>query len=138
MARSQRMRKLHKPSGFTLVEVVVSLLIFALVMLYLLPFFSYGHRHTVNSDETTYGLQRAKDVLETCQTMPYDDISVGTDLFVSSSTVNDVTFTATRTSSETVTAEQYYKTINVTVSWQHPSQPARSVTLRTLVAAPGE
>ena len=62
---------MNNRKGFTLVEVMVASIIFSIVMLNGLAFFSFGKRPVIRAQETSFALQLAEDDLEAAKMYGY-------------------------------------------------------------------
>lgn len=132
--------------GFTLIEVVVAAVIFALTMLFGLAFFLYGQKNMASAYETTTMLQVAKSRLETEKTREYASIIAIAPTVVPKSAIIPFDYTIEQTvSAETTlpgpstlavpaTNDVSSKLLGVTVSWtSNATGSNQSITLKTLV-----
>jgi prepilin-type N-terminal cleavage/methylation domain-containing protein len=65
---------MKKNSGYTLIEVLIAMLIFAINMLFAFTFFTYGNQSKVRSEETNFALNIARDEIEAVKAVDYDHI----------------------------------------------------------------
>lgn len=118
--------------GFSLIEVMVSVVILAISLLFGLSFFSFGHKDTAAGKHTTYALQLAKDHLEYMRSLDYTGIPVSSNTTHSS---YGVTFSRQFSSRVKIgTENDEYRVLSVTVTWTANGSITKSVSLNTLKA----
>lgn len=67
-----------KKSGFTLVEVMVALSLFAVGMLSILQIFPINRRYLAQSANTTQAVFLAQEEIEQVRSQPYANLTIGT------------------------------------------------------------
>ncbi len=120
---------MHKKKGVTLIEVMVAILIFMIVMLGGLVFFSYGRTHISYSNHQRIALELTKEKIELWKADDYSHIvnenepviSLGGYQFNRSTVINAGTGGGT------------YTNVTVTTSWQQAGI-TYSVQLLTIIA----
>jgi prepilin-type N-terminal cleavage/methylation domain-containing protein len=117
--------------GFTLVEVMIASIIFAIVMLYGISFFTFGRKPVVKAQETNFALQLAEDDMEYSLNQGFT-VSAATDTITSAQNID---FKRTRNLS--YLSGELSQCVQVTskVEWNSPSmrQAAESSSLITIV-----
>jgi prepilin-type N-terminal cleavage/methylation domain-containing protein len=123
---------MNKTRGYTLVEVIIAMIIFAINMLFAITFFTYGNQSRVRSEETNYALNIARDEIETLKSKNYESITVTASTPVSRKFEDDIQYNYWVGVSEINGSEGKYKIIRATVTWTK-SEP-KSISLSTVVS----
>jgi len=116
-----------KPSGFTLIEVMIALVILAVGLLALMTMQIVSIRANAFSSEMTYASMLAQSRLEQIRNMSYDSVqTINPDEIVSAdATTKGISYTVRRTVATDSPAADM-KTITLTVYWK--GSPAGSAT----------
>jgi prepilin-type N-terminal cleavage/methylation domain-containing protein len=132
-------------SGYTLIEVLVAMLIFAVTMIFGFTFFMYGNRGGVSAKEMVFALDTAKSLIEDTKNMDYDTVKLnyppppGT---AASPLEHIDPQSGVRYMSEITTVEDAavgYLTIFATITWNSPgSGIRRELNLTTIKPAPAK
>jgi prepilin-type N-terminal cleavage/methylation domain-containing protein len=114
-------------SGFTLVEVMVAIIIFAVVMVGSFVFFSYGRIHIAHSAHERMALELIKEKIEECKAL-----GGCSDLSDENITLGGVGFTRNTTVSSK-SGDGEYDELTVEVNWKERGK-THSRDLVTIIA----
>jgi prepilin-type N-terminal cleavage/methylation domain-containing protein len=102
--------------GFTLIEVLVSMLIFSIAMLFGLSFFMFGQQHMVRADESTYAVQFAQEGMEYWRSVPYDSVQLSSTV-ARTDPYSGMPYNRSTSAPEFTMLSEKYKVVSVTVTW---------------------
>jgi prepilin-type N-terminal cleavage/methylation domain-containing protein len=137
---------MKKERGFTIIEVIVAVTIFAVVLLGSTAFFTFGSKVLVQAREQQYALQIAKELMTTKDTRDHGGCPIFTNPSyrprVVTCYVPEVSQTYTATFSweqvdhpygASSVSDDYYRVIWTTVTWRsHGDNIARSLSLHSV------
>jgi prepilin-type N-terminal cleavage/methylation domain-containing protein len=122
----------HRPSeGFTLIEVMVSLMILGVSLFSLWGFHWTSQRINMKNSRETTALFLAEDKLEDFRAEPDTALAAGTT--TESLPFGNVTFVRTST-----VTQEYPSNIEIKVEWQEKGAAQGSVVLRTFIVLPSD
>ena len=132
--------------GFTLIEVMVAAMLFAIVMLYGLSFFVYGSKPMVRAGEYNFALGLAKNEVEYVKTIQYSVLSAAAPANAYHSSSGELhnglayvpATSISRVFSGNKVGEYFeeYIVVTATVSWNARDRGNQNVVLTTLVSPP--
>lgn len=132
-----------RKSGFTFLEVLVALSLFAVGMISVLAIFPVNRRFLLQSANTTQAVELAQEKLEQVRALTYNDLTVGAyeaAAPVTADTTNPLsqytrqtTVTLLDGNRQTTNTDQGLKKVDVQVSWKEHGAN-RQYTLSTYVA----
>jgi type IV pilus modification protein PilV len=114
---------LKKANGFTLLEVLVAMAIFAVGMLAVASLQVNSLWGTARADTTSEAIMWATDRIEQLKALPYDDslLTSGTHIPSSGDPINDTIYSASWTVTNNTTSSTVpvpnTKTVAVTITW---------------------
>lgn len=122
----------HKSqAGYTLVEVMLASILFGIIAIYGLSFFTFANKNKASAKEVSFALQIAKDKLEDVKAQHYVDIpvtAVPETMIIQSP--EGIDFTRSFNVSADNSSDEEYRILYVTVTWNRSLQP---VALNTIV-----
>ena len=124
--------KNDEAGGFSLVEVLTAILIFGIVAVGTMTFFTYGRTHINRSTRRRLALELGRDKMERLKATAYADISSEVESNVS---LGSTTCIRTTASTERTVTVGKYKEVSVRVQWP-ADNPADEVRLYTVIASP--
>ncbi|MFW6134402.1 MAG: prepilin-type N-terminal cleavage/methylation domain-containing protein [Elusimicrobiota bacterium] len=128
--------------GYTIVEVLVSVVLLAIVMIGGMQFFTQGREQTVRSGEVTYALQLAKSGLEWAKSVDYNSLPDAFDDLDNSDDAGNNNIAETSHNKYGITFDRFigigrdefdYRVIYSSVQWT-PVNHQREITLHTIIS----
>jgi len=120
------MKLIHNQNGFSLLEIMISLVLLALIMLPMAVMFGHGAAFLRNNEIENTALLLAQRELEEIKTMEFEDIG--------DENKNVTQDGTTYTVNTSVTENGNLKNITVTVAWVGINGTNRQLQLETVVA----
>ncbi len=128
-----RMPGSRREGGFSLVEVLTAIIIFGIVAVGSMTFFTYGRTHINRSTRRRLALELGRDKMERLKATAYADIGSGVESEVALGST--ATCIRTTTSTERSVTMGKYKELSVRVQWPAES-PTNDIWLYTVIASP--
>lgn len=114
--------------GFTMVELLVAIIIFAVIMLFGLTFFSFSSNSFGNAKETTFAISCANSEMERMKTVVWGQVKT------SSMTVTDaqtgIQYSVHRQVQSQPIGGTEYRIITIAVTWPGQKSPVSIVSVR--------
>ena len=128
------MRKLHNNSGFTLIEVMISIAIIAIGIFAVMSLVITVMKGNTLSKRVTTATTIAQDELEKFKNMDYDKIDVDVDVYSGTETAYDIDYYHKVIVADDTPATDI-KTIEVDVYWDPAATSStHNVELKTIIA----
>jgi type II secretory pathway pseudopilin PulG len=127
-------------SGFSMIELLVSVLLASIIFAAMVPMFVGAQQKAVGDQVRNTALNLAQDHIEKIRQMPFDQIVSGTNLDTKLGTTWDSygeksskRYFIAHTAVPNGSSPTSYYTVTVTVRWNPPPSPVKEVVLKTIV-----
>ncbi len=128
------MRRLHRNSGFTLIEVMIAIAIIAIGIFAVMSLIITVMKGNTLSKRVTTATTIAQEKMEDFKRMGYDKIDVDVDVYSDTETAYDIDYYHKVIVADDTPATDI-KTIEVDVYWDPPaSSSAHKVEIKTIIA----
>lgn len=126
------MKRSMKSKGFSLIELLISLVILSIALLGMAGLMSMATTYNANGGRLTEAATFAQNTLERLQVTPYTNVISGTDVITGPNSSNGTQYTRNWTAVQNAT--DTLRTITVTVSWS--DRVPHSISIRSVVVRP--
>lgn len=112
-----------------MVELLVAIILFAVIMLFGMVFFSFSTKSFSNAQETTFAISCANSELERLKTVDWVDVTTGERIVTEPQT--GINYTVTWTVTDVPNVNPDYRGITVAVTWQQQKAPVTLTSIRS-------
>lgn len=125
--------KLHPIAGLTLIEVLISVIIFSIIMLFGMSFFTFSGSSFGHSERTTFAIALANSEMEQLKARPWAGLpGAGTTVTAVPDSNSGITYRVTRvvTDIPPAPATPTHKQLHISVDWPGRKSVIDLVTIR--------